>query len=461
ELPHALFPDAYCPSNPESYRLFFDVLDELIDIMRPTTVHIGHDEWRAAGLCPKCRKVHPGKLFARDVIRIYRHLEERGIATWMWADHFVSGHNERGRSWRSREGVWFDHPYTTGAWRAVAKACPKIVLVNWSWGLLRDGATRQGVYDAELREKGFRFLYGNFRGLRFEDWEERAKRHKVLGAEISSWSAMEEFELGKMHVADALSSIHFLWCEKQPPREKLVRRVMSLLPAVREKLSGRYVPPVRLTPERQHALDLSRHFNTKLRGKSWDLRGLRLGRFTADGLACRLGNGAVVVGRPRPGKSKTAVEIPVGKRFARLVFIQSATDDGRRPVHAGDSTFFPHESSELLGVYDVCFDDGLVLEAEVRYAENVGVWNAGLKGVYYHARNIVAGTLPDGSPLVVWGHEWVNPRPDVPIRAIRFRGTSGGPAPASKAQPLLLGITGVEKVKLRDYRTAAELRRGR
>ena len=459
ELPNALFPDAYCPSNPESYKLFFDVLDEIIDIMKPKIVHIGHDEWRAAGLCPKCRKVHPGKLFARDVIRIYRHLEKRGIDTWMWADHFVSGHNERRRSHRSRSGTWYDHPSTEDAWKAVVKACPKLIVSNWSWALKRDGDTRQGRFDAELREKGFRFFYGNFRGLQFEDWEERSRRHKVLGAETSSWSAMEEFELGKMHVVDALSSIHFLWAEKQPTKAKLARKVCSMLPELRERLSGRHEPDIHLKPTKQHSLDIAKHFNAPLASKSFDLSGLRRGSFTADGLSCRLGRGAVLVQRPKPGKTKPAVEIPVGRTFAKVVFLQSATGEGRRPVHAGDSTFFPHESSELLAVYDLLFDDGVVLEAEVRYAENVGAWNAGLSKPYYHARNIVAGKLPDGSPLVIWGNEWTNPRPDIPIRAIRCRGTSGGMAPASKARAILLGITGIEKVTLRHYRTAEQIRR--
>ena len=454
ELPNALFPDAYCPSNPASYKLFFEVLDELIDIMRPRTVHIGHDEWRAAGVCPKCRRVHPGKLFADDVIRIYRHLDAKGIGVWMWADHFVSEHNEQRRSFRAPNGTWYDHPSTEGAWEKVVKACPKIVVSNWSWSLKRGGDTRQGKYDRELVDKGFRFFYGNFRGVQFEDWDERSREHKVLGAEVSSWSAMDEFEFGKMHVGDALSSIPYLWNETPPSREHIIRQCMSLLPEVRERLAGRYEPPIRLRPPRQRTIDLAPYFNASLATREYDLRGLRQGAFRVDGLACRLGKGAVVLSRPRMGSSRAprGVEIPVGRAFAKMVFVQSATAKGHRPVHAGDSTFFPRESSELLGVYDVVFEDALVLEADVRYAENVGAWDAGLGGMVYHARNIVAGKLPDGSRLVVWGYEWINPRPDIVIRTIRCRGTAAALGKQSRARAMLLGITGVDKVVLRDYR---------
>ena len=44
EVPGAKWPDTYCPSNPDSYRLLFDVYDEYIDLLKPTWVHAGHDE---------------------------------------------------------------------------------------------------------------------------------------------------------------------------------------------------------------------------------------------------------------------------------------------------------------------------------------------------------------------------------------------------------------------------------
>ncbi len=52
-----IWPDTYCPSNPESYWLMFDVYDEYIEVMHPKMVHIGHDEWWGAplGICPLCR----------------------------------------------------------------------------------------------------------------------------------------------------------------------------------------------------------------------------------------------------------------------------------------------------------------------------------------------------------------------------------------------------------------------
>jgi hypothetical protein len=346
--------------------------------------------------------------------------------------------------------VWFDYPSTEGAWKRVKRACPDIVLLNWTWGFRPKGENTPDLGDAELFRKGFRFLYGNFNGPAFEGWDERSKRYDVLGAEVSSWCAMDEFEIGKMHIPAALASIDLLWSTRRESKEQAVKRVMSMLPGVRERMRGTHLPPIEQKRRRQTTIDLASVANAGLRGETWDLRGLKTGRFTADGLACRLAKRAVVVRRPHQAKKKfpPTVDIPVGRRFQTLVFLQSCTGEGRRPIHAGDDTFFPRESSELVGVYDVVFEDGLVLAAEVRYDENVSAWNAGLKGLLYHARCIVAGSLPDGSPLVIWGNEWTNPRPDEPIRLIRFRGTRG----PSEAMPMLLGITGIDKVRLSDYR---------
>src|SRR5664279_3282834 len=57
EVPGERWPDTYCPSNPESYKLMFDVYDEYLDVIHPKMVHIGHDEWWGApvGSCPLCK----------------------------------------------------------------------------------------------------------------------------------------------------------------------------------------------------------------------------------------------------------------------------------------------------------------------------------------------------------------------------------------------------------------------
>jgi hypothetical protein len=150
----------------------------------------------------------------------------------------------------------------------------------------------------------------------------------------------------------------------------------------------------------------------------------------------------------RPGPDPTRVELPVAGRWASLLFVQSATGRGREPIHAGDQTHFPHESSELLGFYEIRFADGLVGAHQIRFEENVGAWDAGVEGILYPTRPIASGRLPDGRAAVAWASEWTNPRPDVPIVSVALVGSPG----PSDARPILLGVTAVAKPRVEDYR---------
>jgi len=54
ERPYERWPDSYCPSKNESYELYFDIADEILEVVKPRRVSIGHDEVRVLGECPLC-----------------------------------------------------------------------------------------------------------------------------------------------------------------------------------------------------------------------------------------------------------------------------------------------------------------------------------------------------------------------------------------------------------------------
>jgi hypothetical protein len=439
EVPDMPWPDSYCPSNPESYRVLFEVMDEYIDVLRPKRVHIGHDEWRAGAFCPRCRGKDPGQLYAEDVLRIRAHLAGKGIETWMWGDHFVDGHNRFGKSWSEGTAVRYEKPDTASARDRVAAGAKDLHILNWSGD--------EG--DRTFLKLGWPFIVGNLEGSAEKDWPARVAQSGLLGGEVSSWGALEEFQLGKLQVPEALFSIGLLWSSPGAKREEGLERVARLLPDVRGRLSASPPPSFNADAMRFEVLDIADAFNHALKGEGWDLSGLRAGDGYADGLPYALGSPArrqdhacVVVER-HPGD---VAELPVSGRWASLVFVQSATARGRPTIHAGDATHFPRESSELLGYYEIRFADGLVAAHEIRYEENVGAWDRGPALPFYFARSITAGALPDGRQAVVWASEWTNPRPDVPITSVRIVGSPG----PSASLPILLGVTAVEKPRFGD-----------
>ena len=84
----------------------------------------------------------------------------------------------------------------------------------------------------------------------------------------------------------------------------------------------------------------------------------------------------------------------------------------------------------------------------IRYDETVAEWDCGLERPYYFTRAIVSGKLPDGRKAVIWGSEWTNPRPDVPIVSVTMKGAPG----LSGSLPILFAVTAIEKPRVEDYR---------
>ncbi|MFB3879858.1 MAG: glycoside hydrolase family 20 zincin-like fold domain-containing protein [Armatimonadota bacterium] len=473
ELREADFPDTYCPCNPRSYEILFDVMAAYTKLTNCHSVHIGHDEWRAAGLCPQCRQRDTGELFGEDVVKIASWLTERGLGVWMWGDHLVPDHNARARSHKGK--VWYDHPDTMRAAQIIARGAPNITILNWSWYL---GAEKGDRVFADL---GFRQIFGNFDGRRFPEWPARSAPEAVLGAEISSWCAWDDFELGMIHYPEALWSANLLWSSQWPVQEEADRSVARLLPKLRDRMRWNWEKPrlwsEAVLPARKRCISIAPAANAPLKTDGWDLSGLRTGRREYDGIPYEIAEGAdsvAVVDRSclpadrsdsvrqelAPAPPPASNPIPVGGRYASLIFWQVATGKGGHPAHAGDGTNHPREAAELLGYYEIRYADGLLRSAEIRYGENIGAWDSGHELLYY-AREVPAGTLPDGRPLLIWGLEWTNPRPAVTIESVVLKGARPLPETrdeggSSDARPILLGITAIEHPRWEDYRPGKE-----
>jgi len=464
EIPETTFPDAYCPSNPKSYELLFEVMDEYIALTKCSSVNIGHDEWRAGGLCPNCRRRDTGELFAEDVLKISSWLAERDLGVWMWGDHLVPRHNADGTD-AAHGKICYDFPQTRKAGRMIAEAAPHITLLNWSWSFGEEES------DRVLADLGFRQIYGNFDALLFEDWEERSAHPSVLGASVSSWCAWNDYELGMMHYPSALNGINLMWSNHSPDVAQARELAARQTPKLRDRMRRLWEKP-RLwsqapEAENRRIIPMSDACNASLKTDRWDLTGALTGHREYEGVPyCIIERdvdrqaAAVVVERlhrPADEFPHQSQEIAIQARFGSLIFWQVATEAGANPPHTGDGTHYPRESAELLGWYEITFADGLTRAAEIRFGENVQVWDRGYDvdswhkshQPMYHALEVPAGVQPDGRPLIIWGLEWTNPRPTIPIESVVLHGAGGVPETrpehfVSDARPMLLGITGIE-----------------
>jgi len=220
--PKSFYPHCYCPSNELSYKLIFDILDEIIEIFEPREyVHMGHDEVYQIGVCPKCKDKDPAQLFAYDVNRLHDYLADRGLKMMIWADML--------------------QPVTKYRTPPAIDLIPKdIVLLDFIWYFHLD----KDIED-NLLSNGFKVGFGNLYSSHFPRYETRSRKDGIIGGQISAWMATNEEELqqeGKLY--DFMMTAQMLWSKDYAHMYRQVydRMISGRMPALRANLSGRAYP---------------------------------------------------------------------------------------------------------------------------------------------------------------------------------------------------------------------------
>jgi hypothetical protein len=406
----------------------FDVFDEYIEVMRPKMIHIGHDEWRGAalGVCPNCRDRDYSELFAEDVVRIHDFLGKKGIKIAMWGDHILESVRGAGPKQRtSAEGVKYATP---GGLRpaVVQEMIPKDILIfNWFW-LDQDK-------DREVHQFGFQQLYGNFKP-NISDWDARIKKVDVIGGAPSAWAATNEFTFGKDLILDYLGCANLLWSKHTLDQAKLGEVVRSMTATVRRNLSGKATPSEDGDPVQ--AIDIASHFNMSADTRAFDidLGTLKVGEVNHNRKIFRLpdprlkaGKCAVAVGVQGRGDNPLPREIAgihIDEDVSSLVFLHaSARPAGNQKAHF--CVYNTFDSADLLGWYEVVYEDGFIENVPVQYGVNILEWNAGgeksfdlregqtgspQKAYCYGADLITCSSGAQEKPITFFAFEWINKR---------------------------------------------------
>jgi Tfp pilus assembly protein PilF len=176
-------------------------------------------------------------------------------------------------------------------------------------------------------------------------------------------------------------------------------------------------------------------------GPDADLRSFPTGDRTFRGVPFKIGAGAksiiVLKSSAKPPKSDTPEEvtIPIGYPAEGLCFLHSAAYTGGQ-----------------VALYQIQYADGSTEEIRLRNGENIRDWASKSGGEFIYERGTKSyvawtGSCKMFSPISVLLMQWVNPRPDVPIKALRFAIADGD------AVPILMGLTAGVK---RDAKEAAQ-----
>jgi hypothetical protein len=435
EVPGEKWPDTYCPSNPRSHQLLFSVMDEIIEVARPEMVHAGHDEWFAPfGLCPACKGKDPGELFGRDLRVIHDHLSSQGVKMAIWGDYLLENVRGQGLQRHVTPTGWVYHSPGAMTPQQVRELVPKDILIsNWFWSTEEKGEEDE----AQLDQFGFKQIYGNMEPT-IPNYLERSKRESIIGGAPSSWAATTEFNMNKDLLRSILGASAMLWSGQVHQPLELSRVTQSLMPQASRQLSG--VTPPSDVGDPVIPVNISSSFNRPLDEASFgvDLRGMAGGRLAAGKRVFELGtpdsarNGVIMVGtegkqgNPLPREVRG---IKIGIDVTSLIFLHAcATPANNREAYR--LIWDEKDSADLLGWYEVVYEDGLVEVLPIRYGINILEWNWAqaepmrpLPSYCYGADAVRCGGAK-GAPPVLFAYEWTSPRLGKVIKEVHLKGST-------------------------------------
>ena len=399
------FPDTYCPSNPRTYEILFDLLDEVIEVFAPRLVHIGLDEIINLGHCPLCKDKSGAELLATNINRVHEHLAARGIRIGMWGDKLLplatGGRFGGGLAMDGSNSYWGRANRIPATYEAMSMIPRDIEITNWYWKIDPE-ASRVFV------REGFEVVLGNFGGnfsaQRFSRWQEDGADEGILGAEVSTWCEVTDFAFGYNGCFfNMIFAAQMLWWShyRDLDREWVTAAVARQTRQLRQLLRGR----VEDEGAASQAVDLPPRGPVALPTAS---------------------------SAPAVDTAHAALEIPLTGTLRGLRFVHGCgTDHTRRATWLlSDPGAYP--DADLLGVYRVRYADGEKVEIPIYYGSHVARWDVPygetVDAVPFHADPVARGHDGAGRRVTEYGCRWVNPRPDVEVTALalEYRGDAAG-----------------------------------
>ena len=143
-------------------------------------------------------------------------------------------------------------------------------------------------------------------------------------------------------------------------------------------------------------------------------------------------NGKGIVAAGTEGKTPNPLPrevrgIRIGEDATSLIFLHACA----RPATNKEAyrlIWDMRDSADLLGWYEVVYDDGLPEFVPIRYGVNIQEWNwrqHPRRGAYCYGADEVACGRSSEEPVSFFAFEWTSPRLGQVIREVNLRGSKG------------------------------------
>ena len=287
--------------------------------------------------------------------------------------------------------------------------------------------------DLKLAEWGFRQVYGNFEpGI--QDWGRRSARSSVLGGAPSAWAATTELNFGKDLLVEFMGCANLLWYGQQMAEDHFLAMVREKMPGVRRSLragiepsqDGDPVVPIDIAPY------LNALVGSEVMGQDL-LTGLLTGRMEVDGKLFELVDPdlsntgalkAIVIGSGGQEEQRLDREvcgIKIGQDVSSLIFLHVCARPGQN-LRGFHQIYNQVDTAELLGWYEIVYEDGLTDTVPIRYGLNILDW----RGQALYGADAANCAIPGrGEPCWFFAFEWRNPRFGRAIREVNLKGAAG------------------------------------
>ena len=441
------WPDTYCPLNPKSYEILFDVMDEVIDVFKPRMMHIGHDELYTIGICPKCRKRTGHELLTHEVTKVHDFLAGRGVRTMMWGDKLMNittkdGLRKGGVEMTRWDPVARKRWRQPATWKAVKRLPNDIMICDWYWRL-------DPRSERNFAKNGFEEIFGNFEPIEFPRWQDRSASKNVLGAEMSSWSEVSAYAFthsGILHRFFPGSDM--LWRGLQMPRPQVAALMARHLTPVIDRMTrqNRWLVSgegkTRSVDISSAAGKLPKSLSGKLKSAERIATVLDTGGFKALTAGGKIDK-AIVLDKSYP----KSAPVKIGQTAKKLLILQGTTMQG---VFYQPTYYSYHRGPAELLKFRVKYKDGKSVTFTAHYGEEIGqvkgYWPSGrLKGAgpievarVQETYCFAAVPVEIGTDHTLYAQEWTNPRPRAIIESVTIR---LGPDATDKGEVLVAAMS--------------------
>jgi hexosaminidase len=417
----------YCPSNPATYDLVFDLMGEVAEVFEPRYFHIGHDEasFDDIGVCDRCKGTDPWVLWARDINKLDAWIKARGMRTVMWGDQFLPQHNG-------------DKPFFTA--RATDMIPKDILIFDWHY-------SPNHKYDETIgyfREHGFEVVGCPwYEPVNVYAFASAAKRNGILGYCGTTWARVPSTMASQPQLPAAwVIGAENSWSTDAPPLGEV-----AYAPVAQFNRLWRLNQPE--LPRQFRMVDIGPYCNERTvdneRREGWmglgtkqDLRSLPSGTVWVGDIPFQIADRSVNAGRdcvmlagdpPQTASYPEAIyEIAIGAAARSVYLLQTCSVPATR-----ERILYATKNPGVIGHYVVNYADGQATNVPLRYLANIHDWNGQCGPA--QALGVWQGHTEGGSLISIGAVEWVNPRPEVPIRSFDFVSDLGG------ARPVLLAVT--------------------